>query len=434
MLPCGDALRARVRVSIDTSKSLIKFCYSCGAGVTHRIPEGDSACCARCATRAARSSYQNPKDRRGVPAGAWRSNPHLQACDRAALRPLDACPRASWRTTSPPPKASRARRSRKPTRGCEIEDLYTVYSIPHISQVYMMFRARLLDADVSPGVESLEVKLVREDEIPWDQLAFAMVKRTLEHYLEDRKRGTFHATVRGHPAAAKIVCARHKLSRHQCSRYSCAPTAPALRAAPGMKRCDSWLRWRPRHRLDALDGEASEPHSGSSFDSLSVPPTASISSFDHIVGSEPERVVVFDDADVDPVERVVDPLPFPHGLRPQPARSLHGSSRPAACDGHADEGVENTKPMRANGNPAQLVSTPRHEGGRADTKRGASGRMPSWASRGIPDAPRGADGVGVNVHRVVDMPRVPAGHGNRNGDVARGDAKPSRLAVRVRPW
>jgi ADP-ribose pyrophosphatase YjhB (NUDIX family) len=73
----------------------------------------------------------------------------------------------------------------------EIEDLYTVYSIPHISQVYMMFRARLVDIEVSPGVESLEVKLVTEDEIPWDQLAFAMVKRTLTHFLEDRRTGVY---------------------------------------------------------------------------------------------------------------------------------------------------------------------------------------------------------------------------------------------------
>ena len=73
----------------------------------------------------------------------------------------------------------------------EIEDLYTVYSLPHISQVYMMFRARLLDLDVSPGTESLEVKLVDEQEIPWDQLAFAMVKRTLEHFLQDRRSGLF---------------------------------------------------------------------------------------------------------------------------------------------------------------------------------------------------------------------------------------------------
>jgi len=73
----------------------------------------------------------------------------------------------------------------------EIEDLYTVYSIPHISQVYMMFRAKLLDTDVAPGIESLEVKLVKEEEIPWNELAFAMVKRSLEHYLEDRRAGEF---------------------------------------------------------------------------------------------------------------------------------------------------------------------------------------------------------------------------------------------------
>jgi ADP-ribose pyrophosphatase YjhB (NUDIX family) len=73
----------------------------------------------------------------------------------------------------------------------EVEGLYTVFSLPHISQVYMMFRARLLDPDVSPGIESLEVKLVTQDEIPWDSLAFAMVKRTLDFFLEDRRRGEF---------------------------------------------------------------------------------------------------------------------------------------------------------------------------------------------------------------------------------------------------
>jgi hypothetical protein len=55
----------------------------------------------------------------------------------------------------------------------------------------MMFLARLLDRDVSPGIESLEVKLVTEDEIPWDELAFTMVRKTLQFYLEDRQRGIF---------------------------------------------------------------------------------------------------------------------------------------------------------------------------------------------------------------------------------------------------
>ena len=50
---------------------------------------------------------------------------------------------------------------------------------------------KLLDPDVSPGVESLEVKLVTEDEIPWDELAFTMVRNTLRHFLEDRRSGNF---------------------------------------------------------------------------------------------------------------------------------------------------------------------------------------------------------------------------------------------------
>ena len=55
----------------------------------------------------------------------------------------------------------------------------------------MIFRAKLLDVDVSPGVESLEVKLVPEEGIPWDELAFASVRRTLSHFFEDRKAGMF---------------------------------------------------------------------------------------------------------------------------------------------------------------------------------------------------------------------------------------------------
>ena len=73
----------------------------------------------------------------------------------------------------------------------EIGDLYTVYSLPHISQIYMMFLAKLVDPKVSPGIESLEVMLATEAEIPWDQLAFRMVTRTLEHFVEDRRRGIY---------------------------------------------------------------------------------------------------------------------------------------------------------------------------------------------------------------------------------------------------
>ncbi len=50
--------------------------------------------------------------------------------------------------------------------------LYTIFSLPHISQVYMFFRADLADLNFSSGSESLEVALFSEAEIPWDELAF----------------------------------------------------------------------------------------------------------------------------------------------------------------------------------------------------------------------------------------------------------------------
>jgi ADP-ribose pyrophosphatase YjhB (NUDIX family) len=75
----------------------------------------------------------------------------------------------------------------------EVHSLYTCFSVPHISQVYLLFRARLLDLDFSAGSESLEVKLVSESEIPWDEIAFASVKQTLRHFFEDRRAGRFEA-------------------------------------------------------------------------------------------------------------------------------------------------------------------------------------------------------------------------------------------------
>ena len=73
----------------------------------------------------------------------------------------------------------------------EIGELYALYNLPYISQVQLLFRAKLLDLDFGPGMESLEVKLLKESEIPWDQLAFRPVRFTLEHYFADRKEGNF---------------------------------------------------------------------------------------------------------------------------------------------------------------------------------------------------------------------------------------------------
>ena len=73
----------------------------------------------------------------------------------------------------------------------EVRGLYTLFNLPHIDQVYMLFRARLLDLEFGPGEESLEVALFREDEIPWSELAFPVIAETLKLYFADRANDGF---------------------------------------------------------------------------------------------------------------------------------------------------------------------------------------------------------------------------------------------------
>ena len=171
------------------TKTLVNFCSHCGERVQQRIPPGDHLprfVCDACGT----IHYQNPKVVVGcLPVYGDR----ILMCKRA-IEPrygLWTLP-AGFMENGEGAGAGAAREALEEANArVEIEQLYTVYSIPHISQVYMMFLARLVDPDVSPGVESLEVKLVTEEEIPWDELAFAMVRKTLTHFLEDRASGIF---------------------------------------------------------------------------------------------------------------------------------------------------------------------------------------------------------------------------------------------------
>ena len=71
----------------------------------------------------------------------------------------------------------------------EIEALLAVYSIPRLSQVQLIYRARLAAPEIAAGPESAEVALFRYDEIPWKEIAFPSVHWALgqDRELGDRK-------------------------------------------------------------------------------------------------------------------------------------------------------------------------------------------------------------------------------------------------------
>ncbi|MCU0972599.1 MAG: NUDIX hydrolase [Burkholderiales bacterium] len=167
----------------------MKFCSNCGAVLTIRIPDGDNAprhVCEACGT----VHYLNPKLIVGcIPE--WEGKVLL--C-RRAIEPrhgLWTVPAGFMELNETAPNGALRETLEEANARVEIEQLYALYSLPHIGQVYMLFRARLLDLDFSAGHETLEARLFSEPEIPWDELAFATVRNTLRHYFNDMQRGTF---------------------------------------------------------------------------------------------------------------------------------------------------------------------------------------------------------------------------------------------------
>ncbi|MEY3381676.1 MAG: NUDIX domain-containing protein, partial [Hylemonella sp.] len=73
----------------------------------------------------------------------------------------------------------------------EMEGLFSILNIARVGQVHLFYRARLLNEHFEPGVETIEARLYREEDIPWDDIAFRSVKETLELFFADRRRGQF---------------------------------------------------------------------------------------------------------------------------------------------------------------------------------------------------------------------------------------------------
>jgi ADP-ribose pyrophosphatase YjhB (NUDIX family) len=167
----------------------MNYCSQCGADIDRSIPPGDDRlryCCKACGT----IHYENPK----LVVGC------IPECDTKILLCRRAIEPRQGKWTLPAgylengETASDGAKREAFEEACvqiEIIQPYALYNIPSISQVYLMFRARLLDQNYKAGHESLEVKLFSEDEIPWDRLAFRVIQKTLERYYSDRLNGEY---------------------------------------------------------------------------------------------------------------------------------------------------------------------------------------------------------------------------------------------------
>lgn len=167
----------------------MKYCSSCGHPVEHRIPEGDNRhrfVCPSCDT----IHYQNPR----IVAGTlplWEGK--ILLC-RRAIEPrygFWTLPAGFMENSETTVEAAARETWEEALADVHIDDLYTIIHVPHIDQVHMFYRASLKTGEFGAGEESLESKLFSLDEIPWDELSFPTVKRTLEHFIEDIEQNAF---------------------------------------------------------------------------------------------------------------------------------------------------------------------------------------------------------------------------------------------------
>ncbi|KAF7276535.1 hypothetical protein GWI33_010108 [Rhynchophorus ferrugineus] len=167
----------------------MSFCSRCGHPTTSKIPLGDHQVrevCTSCNT----IHYVNPK----VICGAlviWENKVLL--C-RRAIEPrygLWTLP-AGYMELLETMAEGAARETREEAEAnIDIEQLYCMYDIPRIGQIYVLFKAQLVDGKFGAGEETIECRLFGEQDIPWNDLAFPSVKRTLEHYFADCQNNIF---------------------------------------------------------------------------------------------------------------------------------------------------------------------------------------------------------------------------------------------------
>jgi ADP-ribose pyrophosphatase YjhB (NUDIX family) len=161
----------------------MKFCASCGDAVTRKTPDGDNHerwVCQSCDT----IHYQNPLVVVGcVPA----RDDRILLCRRAIepRRGFWTVPAGFMELGESMAEGAARETLEEACAEVRIKHLFASVDVIDAGQVHVFFAADLL-SNFSAGEESLEVDLFREEDVPWDEIAFRSGRFALEKYFADR--------------------------------------------------------------------------------------------------------------------------------------------------------------------------------------------------------------------------------------------------------
>ena len=167
----------------------MNFCSQCGNPVALSIPADDDRprhVCPSCGT----IHYMNPKLVVGcIPE--WKGRILMCRRDIEPRRGYWTLP-AGFLENDESVREGAMRETYEEARlRVKIIEPYRLFDLVFVNQLYLMFRARILVPEYGPTRESSEVKLLLEDDIPWDDIAFPVIQQTLLHYFSERRTGRF---------------------------------------------------------------------------------------------------------------------------------------------------------------------------------------------------------------------------------------------------
>lgn len=167
----------------------MKYCSDCGNPVIKKVPSGDNRnrfVCLGCGI----IHYSNPN----IITGCLVTHKDKVLLCQRALSPgigLWTFPAGFMENNETAAEGAIRETLEESQATVVVDDLYALYDVPHMSQLYIFYRASLLDYNFGPGPETLAADLFSESEIPWRELAFPIIKDTLELYFQDRVNNSF---------------------------------------------------------------------------------------------------------------------------------------------------------------------------------------------------------------------------------------------------
>lgn len=160
----------------------MNFCSHCGStGIISQIPKGDTRLRSTCVDCNA-VFYDNPKI---VAACILEWQDKILLC-RRSIEPR----KGMWTVPggfleNNESVIEGALREAKEESGATAEGLklFAIHNIKHACQVYVTYCGRLNGGICSAEHETSEVVLCRKHEIPWDEIAFVVIKEALQLYV-----------------------------------------------------------------------------------------------------------------------------------------------------------------------------------------------------------------------------------------------------------